>query len=251
MLHLDRTRSTKWLVALLVAVVAVGAWWGWAASRKASGPDGSSGGLFPWSRADQSTGGSAAPAATPNKWVESLSKPTAPNQRPEFLTEEEWKSLVEALKDTPNREHEQARIVEYLRFQKQFQLWQSMRDSQDAAKRQALAKELLEAIPQRLENREVSSGEAQLLQATLLEELVPDQQQRQVRLEAEKKRLTNIQPSETDAAAQRQDAAKLQEYKRREAEIIAQWQAMPVEQRDQRWLETQLDAARRSAYEGR
>jgi len=125
-----------------------------------------------------------------------------------------------------------------------------MRDSQDAAKRQALAKELLDAIPQRLENREVSAGEAQLLQATLLEELVPDPQQRQVRLQAEKQRLA-IQPSDTDLAAQRQDAARLQEYKRREAEIIAQWQAMPVEQRDQRWLETQLDAARRSAYEGR
>ncbi len=249
MLHLDRTRSTKWFLALLVAVVAAGAWWGWTASRHAPGQDGASGSVFPWSRADQSTS-SATPTANGNKWVESLSKPTPPDQRPEFLTEDEWKSLREALKDTPNREHEQARIVEYLRFQKMFQLWQSMRDSQDAAKRQALAKDLLDAIPQRLENREVSAGEAQLLQATLLEELIPDAQQRQVRLQAEKQRLT-IQPSETDVAAQRQDTAKLQEYKRREAEVIAQWQAMPVEQRDQRWLESQLDAARRAAYEGR
>jgi hypothetical protein len=246
MLHLDRTRSKKWLIALLVVAVAGAAWWGWRASRQASGGEGAAGGTFPWSRADQSAGDGTAG----NKWTNLVSKQTAPDQRPDFLTEEEWTSLREALKDTPNREREQARIIEYLRFQKQFQRWQALRDSHDTAQRQALAKELLDGVPQRLAQREMSAGEAQLLQSTLLEELVPDAQQRQARLQVERQRLAT-QPTEAEVAAQRQDTVKQQDYKRREAEIISQWQAMPVDQRDQRWLESQLDAARRAAYEGR
>jgi hypothetical protein len=249
MLHIDQNRSKKWLVMLLVAAAAGAAFWGWRATQPAAGGDGSSGGVFPWSRAEQSV--DKAPASgLGNKWAELTAKQTAPNQRPAFLTEEEWTSLQEALRDTPNREQEQARIVEYLRFQKQVQLWQSMHDSQDTTQRQKLATELLNSIPDRLAKRELNAGEAQLLQAAFLEDLVPDAQQRQARMEAEKQRLM-LQPTEAEVAAQRQEEAKQQDYKRRETEIIAQWQAMPADQRDQRWLESQLDAARRAAYEGR
>lgn len=245
MLHLDQNRSKKWLVALLVAAVAGAAWWGWKASQQAAGTEGSVGGMFPWSRADQSTDKHAVGG---NKWTELTARQSSPNQRPAFLTEEEWTSLQEALRDTPNREQEQARIIEYLRFQKQVQMWQSLRESQDVSKRHDIANELLNGIPDRLAKRELNAGEAMMLQAALLEDLVPDAQQRQARLQTEKQRLVT-QPTEAEIAAQRQEEAMQQTYKRREAEIIAQWQAMPADQRDQRWLETQLDAARRAAYE--
>lgn len=248
MLHLDRNRSKKWLVAaLLVVAVGLAAWWGWKASQQAAGGDGASGGLFPWSRADQSAA-SSQPAASGNAWANLSARPASPNERPAFLSEEEWSALKEALKDTPNREKEQARIVEYLRFQKQVQQWQSLRDSPNVAQRRQLAAEVLDSIPAHLANRELNAGEAQMLQSALLEDLVPDAQQRQARAEIEKQRLVT-QPTDAELATQQQDAANQQDYKRREAEITAQWQAMPADQRDQHWLESQLDAARRAAFD--
>lgn len=246
MLHIDQNRSKKWLVVLLLVAVVGAAWWGWKASRKGGEIAGATGPAFPWSKADQSPEKVVGQA---NKWVELAARPSSPDQRPAFLTEQEWASLQQALRDTPDREHEQARIVEYLRFQKQFQLWQSMRDSPDVAQRHELATDLLNRVPDRLENREMSASEAELVQAALLEDLVPDPQQRQARLLAEKQRLIT-QPSEADLQAQQKEASQQQDYKRREASIISQWEATPVDQRDHHWLETQLDAARRAAYGG-
>lgn len=247
MLHIDQNRSKKWLVVLLVLILMAGAWWVWSRSHSSTDSGVASDAIFPWSRAGQSTGRDA-PAAD-SRVVQSTAGPTPANQRPAFLTEQEWSALQEALRNTPNREKEQARIVEYLRFQKQFQLWQSMHDSPDTAKRHEIASDLLNGVPQRLANREMSAGEAELMQAALLEDLIPDPQQRAARLATEKQRLI-VPPTEAEVAEQQKELSQQQDYKRREAAIVAQWEAIPANQRDQHWLESQLDAARRAAFGG-
>lgn len=251
MLHIDQARSKKWLVAFLVVSAAGAAWWAWHSSTRASG-DESGSGAFPWSRAEPSGASSNKPLSADQgqALIKQTAEPIRIDQRPSFLSEEEWGALREALREDPNREQEMVRILEYLRFQKQFEAWQALKNSPDAAQRQALAAELMDQIPQRLEKRELGAGEAQMLQTILIEDMVADPQARQARLAQERQRLASVS-EKTDVAAKQQDEAQLKQYKQREAEIIAQWQAMPVEQRDQHWLESQLDAARRATYEGR
>ena len=59
--------------------------------------------------------------------------------------------------------------------------------------------------------------------------------------------LANAAPK-PDPAEQAKDVALQAEYKRREAAIVADWQARPAAQRDQAKLEEALDAARQAVY---
>lgn len=254
MIRFDDKRPQRLALAAGVATLAVAAaaWWfnrpeaaasGSAAAAADEAARGASGTAFPWSRAGAS---GAAPSRPPLAALDQ----TAPDGRPAFITAEEWSALQETLKDHPKREQEMARIVAYLRFQKEFESWQALRDSSDTAQRQALAQRLLEQIPTRVAQREVNAGEAVMLQAALLEDLVADPAQREQRLAQERQRLAQA-PTSEEAQAMEREERQLRDFEQRQAAIVAQWQALPAEQRDQKWLDTQLEAARRAAFSSR
>lgn len=255
MIRFDDKRPQRLLLAAGAAAVAVAAaaWWfnrpaglggGVAGGDYAGEPArAASGTAFPWARAGSS---GAAAARAP---VAALDQ-TGPDGRPAFITQEEWSALQETLKDHPQREQEMARIVAYLRFQKEFESWQALRDSGDAAQRHALAQRLLDQLPTRVAQREVNAGEAFMLQAALVEDLVADPSQREQRLAQEKQRLAQA-PTSEEAQATAREERQLRDFEQRQAAIVAQWQAMPAEQRDQKWLDAQLEAARRAAFSSR
>lgn len=236
---------------VLVAVAAA-AWWGWSSRATPEGTADGTAQAFPWSRAGTGgTSSTAGPALAPQIAASAVAlESTLPDGRPAFLQPEEWAALQEALKDNPQRDQEMRRILGYLRFQKKFELWQTMRESPDAAQRQALAREMLDELPPRVASGEVNIGEAQMLQTALIEDFVTDPESRRQRIAAEAARL-KVAPSPEQAEDMRRGEQQMQDYKTREAGIISQWQAMPAEQRDPKWLETQLEAARRAAFEGK
>lgn len=257
MIRFDDKRPRRLLLAAGVAAVALvaAAWWfsrpAGLAAREAAGSlagepaRAASGTAFPWSRAGN-TGAVAGPARAPLATLDQ----TGPDGRPSFITAEEWSALQETLKDHPQREQEMARIVAYLRFQKEFEAWQALRDSGDAAQRRALAQRLLDQLPTRVAQREVNAGEAFMLQAALVEDLIADPAQREQRLAQEKQRLAQA-PTSEEAQAMAREERQLRDFEQRQAAIVAQWQAMPAEQRDQKWLDAQLEAARRAAFSSR
>lgn len=240
-IKMDQQGSKKWLIAAVLLAAAGGvSWWAWSRHQGAQQVGHEAGGVaFPWSRADSAPNVAAKQAE--------LKAPVNLNERPAFLSAEEWAALQDALRNDPNRDKELPRIVNYLRFQKKFQLWQELRNSPDIAQRQAVAKELLDGMPERIANRELNGAEARTLLTALMEDIVPDPQERAKRVQEESKRLV-VPPTPEEVAAQAKEAAQQKEYERRAAEITAQWQAMPPAQRDQAWLESQLDAARRAAF---
>jgi hypothetical protein len=112
-------------------------------------------------------------------------------ERPAFVSDIEWTMLKGVSQQNANPDAELTRLVNKLRFMKQLELWQSMEHSPDAAKRQVLAEQLLDDLPQRVANADLDKPEAQKLQASLLKDAVSDEQARHKRAEVEARRLSS------------------------------------------------------------
>lgn len=166
--------------------------------------------------------------------------------RPSDISPQEWASLREAMAKTSNPQAETARVLQYLRFQKGFEQWQSLQDSPDVARRHLLAQRLLAQVPERLRQGELSMVEALMLETALWTDLEPNEELRRQRLEQAQAALAAAAP-QPDASQQAREAEQLREYKRREAAILADYQAMP-EPRDPSKLSASLDAARAAVF---
>jgi len=234
----------RWATGLaLIAVLVAGLWW-------SSRPDTDAGSLPAASAQSERerAGGATGVQFGPGGGVSNVVAPTVlPDGRPSDFSPEDWAALKSAMAKTANPESELKRVVAYLRFQKSFGQWQSLRESSDHALRQQLAASLVEQLPERLRQGEVTMGEALMLASALWTDLEPNEDKRKVRLEEVQAVLASAAP-QPDAAQQAREAAQQAEYKRREAAIVLEYQSRPESQRDQVWLEGQLDTARRAVY---
>lgn len=243
-------RTVRWSLAV-VALVSLGmaAWWlaspgASLAEREGAAGQGGSGGRMAGSEGDAPTGALAGQGSG----MTALAMPTVlPDGRPSDFSPEDWSALKEAMAKTANPQAELQRVVGYLRFQKRFEEWQSLRESGSVARRQQLAATLVEQVPERLRQGEVTMGEALMLSSALWADLEPNADKRKVRLEEAQAILTSAAP-QPDAEQQAREAAQQAEYKRREAAIVLEYQSRPEAQKDQAWLEGQLDTARRAVY---
>lgn len=226
------------LLCMGVAVAAVVAWWMWQGrSAAAAGDD-----VAMPARVSSGTAEAAARAG--------LQEPALLSDgRPVDFSAEEWAALKEAMKQSSQPEAELKRVVAYLRFQKRFDQWQGLRDSPDVGLRRQVAASLVEQVPERLKEGEVTMGESQLLLSALWADLEPDEARRRLRIEEGIKILQAAAP-QPDADQARREADRLTEYKRRESAIVLEYQSRPETQRDPAWLEAQLDDARRAVYGG-
>ncbi len=226
------------LLCMGVAVAAVVAWWVWQGrSAAAAGGD----------AATLARGSSGVPEAAARA---GLQEPALLSDgRPEDFSAQEWAALKDAMKQSSHPEAELKRVVAYLRFQKRFDQWQGLRDSADVGLRRQVAASLVEQVPERLKEGEVTMGEAQLLLSALWSDLEPDEARRRQRIDEGIKILQAAAP-QPDADQARREADRLSEYKRRESAIVLEYQSRPETQRDPAWLEAQLDDARRAVYGG-
>jgi hypothetical protein len=173
--------------------------------------------------------------------------PLQADGRPSDFSVEEWGALTEAMRLADQPEAELNRVVDYLRFQKRFERWQSLLESPEVDLRRQLASTLIERLPDRLKAGDVSMGEAQLLLAALWSDLEPDEARRRQRVEEGTQVLNGVAPRSGEAQ-DRRDASQLAEYKRRESAILLEYQSRPEGQRDAALLEAQLEDARRAVY---
>ncbi len=114
---------------------------------------------------------------------------TAPlTERPPFVSLIEWNVLKRVASQHPEPGRELVRLVNHLRFAKQWELWTES-DSVSEVQREALGRQLLEEIPQRVTNRELDAVYAQQMQMTLLNNLISDPQERRRRAAEEAARI--------------------------------------------------------------
>lgn len=110
-------------------------------------------------------------------------------ERPSFVSEMEWMMLKGTAQQNPQPDVELTRLVNFLRFTKQLELWEGLPRSADAGRRQALAAQLLDDLPSRVSHGEMDLKAAQQTQAALLKDVVADPQARKQRAAVEAKRL--------------------------------------------------------------
>jgi hypothetical protein len=226
-----------WIWALLVGMVFGGLLWWWQSRALAVVVDG-----------EQAASNAGIIKSTPEQSVlVPLPQPTLDGAKPDDFSAEEWAALKDAMSRTENPKQELARVVAYLRFQKGFERWQNLQNSPDVLARRMLAAQLFKLVPERLQHGELSMGEAILIQGALLNDMEPDDNSRQQRLIEAQKELAAAAP-QANSDDRAHDAALLAEYKRREAAILADYQAKPEGSRDTARLEEDLEAARRAVY---
>lgn len=231
-------RTWFMLLCMGAAVAAVVVWWVWQ-GRAAAAAVGDS--------ATLARGASGVPEAAARAGMQEPA--LLSDGRPEDFSAQEWAALKDAMKQSSQPEAELKRVVAYLRFQKRFDQWQGLRDSADVGLRRQVAASLVEQVPERLKEGEVTMGEAQLLLSALWSDLEPDEARRRQRIDEGIKILQAAAP-QPDADQARREADRLSEYKRRESAIVLEYQSRPETQRDPAWLEAQLDDARRAVYGG-
>ena len=242
-------QSTKfwqrsWFAALLGGVAIGGGIWWWQSQQEAGQV----------AEAASAASASSAPsnrmpalAAAPLVSGGASTPTVLPDGRPSDFTPEDWAALKAAMSTQPNAKAETERVVSYLRFQRAFEQWQALADSNNVQQRHQLAENLLTQVPDRLSKGEVTMGEALLLSTALLTDLEADERLREQRLSEMRNKFEALAP-QPDAEQAAREAERLTEFKRRQSAIVASWQAQPEGKRDQAALERDLESARRAVY---
>jgi hypothetical protein len=179
-----------------------------------------------------------------------LKAPPLADGRPSDVQAEDWAILNSVLSKLGQPKQEAERIVAYLRYQNTFESWQTLDETKDAKRRQAMAKALLAELPDRLGGGEFTPIEANLMGAVLLAEIETDEDKRNKLLQEWQGKLNAISPMMEDEQ-QMQAKARQTELKRRMSSAYGEWQAKtnPAE-RTQAKLEQALAEARRAYNSG-
>jgi hypothetical protein len=166
--------------------------------------------------------GSAPPAAA-----------SATGDVPPGVSAEQWAAIEAELASHPQPVAERERLRSYLVWSDAVRRWR------DAPGDTALARRVDAGLPDRIAGAEVSVPEALALKAALLPALEPDEVARTAAMQAFRDSLPR------SAGPTRSE----QEFQRRQASLVAAWQAQPAAQRDPAALAQQLDALRQTHFQ--
>lgn len=240
-------RSSSKLVMVAVAtvtVIGVGAYW-LTSGSSSGGQTGvvlsSSSGLPGW---PQASTGNPAP-------VESAAPTLQADGRPSDVSSDDWAALQAALAKIGMPATEATRIVEFNRYQREFETWQSLDQNQDPVRRRRVAQSLMNELPAHVGKGDFTLLEAVLIGSSLIAEIEPDTARRTARLEAWQAQVLTVLPAPTEAETKSNDATRETELKRRQSQAFAEWQAKtdPAERSPAR-LEQAMEEVRR-AYNAR
>jgi len=246
MISYDTSARKTWVVAGSIALglaVAAGVWWSMGRGGDAPDavePQASAASAMTGPHSDQLKRAAAALQGQPE---------ILPDGRPSDFEADEWKTLKEAMAQNPNAEKELLRVADYLRYQRGLELWQNMAEQGNTPERRKLAEKLLEGLPQRLSNAEVTFAEGLMVCAALINEMEASEGLRNQRIEQCKVRLEQASPKPTSEEAER-DAACLADWERRKAAITADfYNKSPAERAaGQKQFEAELEKARLEIY---
>lgn len=238
--------SSKLVIAAVAALAAVGAAGYWMMSGSpASGQGGvvlsSSSGLPGWPQASTGNPVPAEPAA-----------PTLQaDGRPSDVSADDWAVLQAALAKVGMPAAEAERIVNFNRYQRNFEAWQNLDQAQDPLRRRRMAQSLMNELSEHVGKGDFTLLEAVLIGSSLIAEIEPDTARRTARLDAWQAQVLTVLPVPTEDETKSNNATRETELKRRQSQAFADWQAKtdPTERTPAR-LEQAMEEVRR-AYNAR
>lgn len=133
--------------------------------------------------------------------------------RPSDVAPGVWAALDKAAKNKPQLKPEVDKVVSYMRFQHQFERWQSMEDARDAQLRHQLARGILDELPGRLSKGEFSMSEALMMATVLFSDLEPDEKKREQLVDDWGKRVAQSNPQPTDDAQVQEQQKRVEELR--------------------------------------
>lgn len=182
-------------VAALVGSVAVGLgvwWWSGHTESTATTP------VTPAASGAEQAQSTAPSVAVP---MATTSAPTIlADGRPSDVAPPVWSALSQAIAHKPHLKPEVDKVVSYMRFQKQFEYWQTLEGTRDVQQRRQLGQSLLEEMPARLSGGEFTMSEAQMMVGALMSDLEPDEKKREQVIEDWNRKLAQAAPQPTEDA---------------------------------------------------
>ncbi|RZL00554.1 MAG: hypothetical protein EOP36_15150 [Rubrivivax sp.] len=167
-------------------------------------------------------------------------------ERPADIDPQAWQQLVDTVRNHPQRDQELKRLVGYLRFKRDMDTWTALKDQPHALERAQVGQRILDALPVRFANQEVTGPEALMLQAAIYADMIPDEAERQPVEDAARQSLMRaLEPDAAMEAKLRAEDEQTADYKAREAVIMKRFKDQLI---DQGQMEKELDAARLAAF---
>lgn len=115
-----------------------------------------------------------------------VSEVTAINERPDYISPAEWLMLTSVAKQKKNADEELVRLVNLVRFNKQLEL---LKKTPSDEERVVLTEAVLNQLPARIQNKEMSVERAQSVQLQLIENLYTNQDDIRARAAKEAQRI--------------------------------------------------------------
>lgn len=168
---------------------------------------------------------------------------------PGGVNAEEWASIQAAAADHPNPQAERQRLLAFIQFQHGVEAWQQASSAGDMAKQERLGQILLNDLPVRLANAEISMPEAMMLCAAISQAGDANEQVAQQKVEQCQVRLTQSQPA-PDLQKQRQRDVCEADWRDRQAKLTAEFMKQSPQARaaGQLQFEQNLQAARVAVF---
>lgn len=201
------------------------------------------GGMPPGAAATSSTPQAALDPTTPPPAAGPAPGTTAAPGVPPGVTAEQWAALQQEYAGQPDGPAQIARVVAFLQYRQEVQRFRALRDNPQADREalRASARALEAGLDERLARGEVSASEALQIRTATAEVLLPDATARKAAVADWQRALAARSAPAPQAGAD--------EFRRREAEIVAAWQALPAAQRDPDALARQLQALRQQMFD--
>ncbi len=171
-----------------------------------------------------------------------------PPDTPPGITPAAWARLQARLANQPDGPAELRRLEAYYRYADAVQRFRELSQRNPASPElPALARTLDAGLAERLQQGEVSAPEARLLKMAVLQATVPEAAQRERALAQWEQQIEQWRLASASVDTQAR-LAREADFQRRQAALLAAWQAQPPAQRDPRQLQQQLDALRRDSF---
>lgn len=156
-------------------------------------------------------------------------------------------ALNQAMSGQPDGQQQLNRVLNFVKFQRDFERWQTLQGEGDPSVRQALGQKLLSQLPEHIAKASLTLPEGEFMCGMIYSDQESNEATRDAKISECQEKLRSVAPKTDSPQAMKQVDCE-SDYRAREAALVAAFQALPSAQRDPARLQGDLDKAHREVY---